>query len=567
MFKVIYFYIFLSICFCQSVQISVDKNRIEKEETITLSIEASGSQNFPIVNISVLKNTFEILSGPSQMTNIQWVNGKMTSTKTLKWTISPIKTGKIIIPSVEGTLDGAKFKSKPINIFVNLNKKDDSSIFIKAEVNKKKAYLGEQITLTYNLYKNINASIEPFQMPEFPGFWLEDIYTPQRLNYQKKIIDGISYQVAKLGEKALFPIAYNNHIIPSLKIKANIEIKRKNKRKRDPFFDPFFDSFYTETRTKLLQTNEIEIEIDDLPQPLPKDFTGAVGQFKIETKIDSDTLKINEGFIYKVTLKGTGNIGLFPLPKIKFPNQLEMHKPEKNFEKDIFRNLLTGRKTWEYMLIPRQSGSIKIPSIEMSYFDPINEKWLKLKTEDIYLNISNNNLQENVNIEQKKENIEFIDRDIFFITEKMENSIKIKKKLYVLSLISYLISVMLLLVPIILDKFFGYRLATINKRRSKKALKFSIKLLKSKGIDPFEISSKAFYTYLNHKLDLKTSQLDSSKIKIILDGKISNVILEKAIELIKLCDTGKYSEVSLKDGDNVLFEMEKLINTIEKEIK
>ena len=210
---------------------------------------------------------------------------------------------------------------------------------------------------------------------------------------------------------------------------------------------------------------------------------------------------------------------------------------------------------------------MKIPSIEMSFFDPINEKWLKLKTQNIYLNISNNNLQENVNIEQKKEDIEFIDRDIFFITEKMENSKKIEKKLYVLSLISYLISVMLLLVPIILDRFFGYRLATINKRRSKKALKFSIKLLKSKGADPFEISSKAFYTYLNHKLDLKTSQLDSSKIKLILDGKISNVMLEKAIELIKLCDTGKYSEVSLKDGDNVLFKMEKLINSIEKEIK
>ena len=106
MLKVIYFNIFLSICFSQSIQISVDKNSIDKEETITFSIEASSSQNFPKVDISVLKQSFEIISGPSQMTNIQWVNGQMTSTKTLKWTISPIKTGKIIIPPVEGTLDG-----------------------------------------------------------------------------------------------------------------------------------------------------------------------------------------------------------------------------------------------------------------------------------------------------------------------------------------------------------------------------------------------------------------------------------------------------------------------------
>ena len=76
--------------------------------------------------------------------------------------------------------------------------------------------------------------------------------------------------------------------------------------------------------------------------PIPKDFTGAVGQFNIEAKIDSDTLKINEGFIYEITLKGTGNIGLFPLPKIKFPNQLEMHKPEKSFE--IIRKMLSKNK-------------------------------------------------------------------------------------------------------------------------------------------------------------------------------------------------------------------------------
>ena len=180
MLKLIYFYIFSSICFSQSVQISVDKNSIEKGETITFSIEASNSEGFPVVNMNVLKQTFEIISGPSQMTNIQWVNGKMTSTKTLKWTISPIKTGKIIIPSVKGTLDGSKFRSKPINIFVNVNKKDDSKIFIKADIVKRKVYLGEQITLIYNLYKNVNASIEPFQIPEFPGFWLEDIETPER---------------------------------------------------------------------------------------------------------------------------------------------------------------------------------------------------------------------------------------------------------------------------------------------------------------------------------------------------------------------------------------------------
>ena len=46
------------------------------------------------------------------------------------------------------------------------------------------------------------------------------------------------------------------------------------------------------------------------------------------------------------------------------------------------------------MLIPRQSGLIKMPSIEMSYFDPTNKKWSKLKTDNVLLNISKNGSEE-----------------------------------------------------------------------------------------------------------------------------------------------------------------------------
>ncbi len=560
----LFLHIILSFCLCQSIQLSIDKNRIQKGETITLSIEVIGSDNFPLVNIDTIKSSFEILSGPSQMTNIQWVNGKMSSTKTLKWTISPLWVGKLNIPSIEGTLNGKSFKSEPLSIFVGKVKKDENQIFIKAEIDKEEAYIGEQITLTFNLYKNVNASIEPFRMPEFPGFWLENIFTPQRLKYQKKILDGVSYEVANLGQKALFPMTYNKHVLPSLKIKTNVEIRKKNKRSRDPFFDPFFDSFYKETKTKILRTDQIKIKIKDLPIPIPKNFTGAIGQFKIENRIDSDTVKINEGFIYTITLSGTGNIGMFSLPKIKFPNQIEQHKPERKFEKDIFRNELTGVQTWEYAMIPRAIGAMEIPLIEMSYFDPVNEKWFLLETKTIQIDVIGDRDVQPINIAQKKENIEYLDNDIRFITEKMKFLIKKEYSLFALSLYGYLISLLLLIWPKITKKVFGYKISTFKNRRSKKALKLSFQLLKDKDKDPFEASSNAFYTYLSHKFNLNTSQLDSSSIKVILEGKISKIMLGKAIELIKLCDTGKYGVGHLKGGENILEEMGQLIKEIDK---
>ena len=240
----------------QSVQILVDKNVIEKGESITLSIESKNSEKFPNVDMSILDRDFEILSGPSQQTNIQWINGKMESTKTLTWNILPIKVGNIFIPSINGNIDGKKFTSKPILIKIkNKSSLKLDNIFIEAEINKDEAYAGEQITLSYFLYKNVNASVEPFQMPEFTGFWVEDIFTPRRLNYKNKIINGVKYQIANLGQKALFPMTSDDVIIPSLKLKITMEV---NSKKKDgiPFLTHFLILFSRKQKTKFIFSEE-----------------------------------------------------------------------------------------------------------------------------------------------------------------------------------------------------------------------------------------------------------------------------------------------------------------------
>ena len=239
----------LSFTYGQTIQISVDRNQLTEDDLVTLSIEVTESKDFPQVDMNQVSKDFEIASGPGQQTNIQWINGKMTSTKTLTWTLSPKRGGMLVIPALSGTVDGRSFRGKPIQIQVKkTTDSSDNSVFIVAEIDKEKAYLGEQITLTYKLYKNANISIEPFEMPDFPGFWVEDLYTPKRVQYRNVTIQGVKYQVANLGQKALFPIPSEKHVIPQLKVKVLIESKKK-KRRRDPFFDPFFDSFFTETKT------------------------------------------------------------------------------------------------------------------------------------------------------------------------------------------------------------------------------------------------------------------------------------------------------------------------------
>ena len=74
-----------------NVLASVDVNRISQSETIGFKIVATNVDGTPNVDISPLNNIFKIISGPAQQTNIQWVNGVMTSSRSLSWTLLPIR--------------------------------------------------------------------------------------------------------------------------------------------------------------------------------------------------------------------------------------------------------------------------------------------------------------------------------------------------------------------------------------------------------------------------------------------------------------------------------------------
>ena len=569
-FSVIYFSLVIQI-YAQTVQIYVDKNFVQEGEFISLTIEADGANDFPLADLNPLDSDFEIISGPSQQTNFQWINGKMKNTKTLKWTLLPKKTGDIIIPPIVLNLGNKSFTGKPISINVSASKVNSGkSIFIKADLDKSEAYLGEQISLSFKLYKQIDAtisSIDQFDIPDFKGFWVEEIYNPQRLQYNSKTetIDGIKYQVANLGQKALFSIASSGLVIPEISVKIKIEKKQK-KRKRDPFFDPFFSPFFTETKTKILKTEESKIYIKPFPEPRPLDFEGAVGKFKITSQVDTKTVEINNGFTFTISLNGTGNIGLFSLPEINFPDGLEVFPPSDRFTKDVFRNQLTGTQEWEYVIIPRKVGSVIIPSIKMSFFDPASSSWKSIKTKPSEIEVLNNNKKIYDNLGLTKKEVKLLGQDIRFIITDMNNSFLSKIINTRAILILYISSVIIFIFPMVLSRLGNYNMSNLQIRKKRGALKNSIKLLKADGEDPFDIASNSLYQYLKDKFTLPSSNLDPIEVQKILVKRISKASLSEIAEILKECDAGRFSHEKKSDKKLILHNMKNIIIRLDQEL-
>ena len=545
MFRLIIYLIFISNVFCINVRAFVDKNIISEDDIITYKIEIENASSIGEINIGKLDNIFSIISGPNQQTSMQFVNGNMTKSKTFSWNLSPQRSGKLVIPSFNITIDNKKYKTNPISINVKTtNKKNnDLSIYLSAEIDKEEVYIGEQITLTYKLYKKNEVSIEQFQPPTFTGFWTEELYRPNQLKFKKVNINGVRYDVSTLYKVALFPISGSKHTIDPLIIKAQVQ-KRKARRSRDPFFDPFFDSFFTESETKVLRSNKRKITIKQFPKPLPGAFSGAVGKFNIKTLIDTDSTRVNEAITFQVQISGTGNLGLFTLPKFEFSDQVDQFPPTEKFEKNVFRDQLSGSMIWEYILVPRESGIVKIPPISMTYFDPKKEKWERINSKSLMFSVKKAEGNFYTDKGFSKKEIELLDRDIRYIRNNTSKwSYKSKNEWENIFKI-YLASFIVFFFPLLSKSILGYNDSKKSIWRSKKALAKA-----RKSINKNEKLLKIIFTYLYDRMGLQSDNLDSIIVKELLKNKIDRQLLHELLEHLKICDEISYglnNEINLE---------------------
>jgi len=562
--KIFFILIFnISLSFGFRAVASVDKNQCSIGDIINFKIEFKDADSFGKINIEDLKKDFTIISGPSQQTSMQWINGSITNSKIMSWSISPNSAGDLIIPQLKVTINGEKHFTKKIIIQVKTsNKQKDLDVFISAELSKNKVYLGEQVTLTYKLYRKVECSVEPFEIPKFPGFWSEELFRPNQIKFRNISLNGVQYQEGILYKVALFPISGEQIELKPLTVKIQKQ-KRKKRKSRDPFFDPFFDSFFTETETKILRSQKHIVHIKEYPSSRPSGFTGAVGDFNITTSTDIDSLIVNEAITLNVSIEGTGNMGLFSMNDLKFSDEIDQFPPKENFDKNVFRDELSGKITWEYILIPRLAGKLTIPPINFTFFNPKTEQWnvLSSKPRSVIVKKTNSSILANRGLTKRE--IEVFGKDIKYIYNGNPNLKKINSKSIYIILVIYFSSIIILIIPYLLKLIMGYNLDALPARLSKNALKKAIISIEKTKSEKLPIDPKIIYLFLKEKFHLPNSNLDSASVKRLLVERIDNNKLNDLVEFIKLCDSFSYGQVS-NENENIYKKSIELLNDINR---
>ena len=601
----LFIFIFSGHLLCQTLDVICNKNTFEVGEDIIIKFTVNKkAENFTSPNFGGLV----ILSGPNPSTSqsVSIINGvtSIKSSTTYSFYLRANKTGEYKISAASIIVDNKKIKSKELNLSIvkatnnqiqqkKVQVKNQKNIFIEGFISNPNPYLGEPITLKYVLYNRLRdlSSLSINKMPVFSNFWKKDI--PQSNNTKTEIINNKYYEVSTVLEYILIPQNKGSYKIDPIEILAA----------------GFFSG------NQIIKSNSILIDVKDIKNA-PLNFSGVVGDFKIETKLEKDSVLNNEVVSYFVTIIGKGNIELVTWDDIQtdFPKDFEIIKSNIDESKIFKAGIHRSKKTFEYILIPKFEGKYDKIKTSITAFNFKDKKFYTITSPTNSLKVLNN---PNVNNEKTDDlNKYSTDKDINFIKKNPKNkkNNKLHKKYKKLNqnrkdnnwiyleedhkiknnhnlYENYLeeikkekkstIYIILFFVPflaLIIIKFYNtyVKNSRLNKnvkssKIAQKRLKIAKKLLKKQDFDGFfEEIEKSLWNYFAFKFNINAADLSKETIEeYFINYGLSIDIKDNFISLLNECELVRYS--ALKNDEDkigsIIQNAKDIITEIEKNIK
>ena len=554
---------------------------------------------------------FEVLMGPTSsiQSSRTVINGKTESSTTVTYTfiLMATKEGNFDIPGASIIADGQQIKSNsskirvlPADVNADFNNsqgsyKQDSQtssatngttvsnqdLFITATINKTNVYEQEALLLTYKVYFAVNLRELEIKMPELKGFHSQEVEL-KRGQPTLEHYNGRNYQSLVWSQYVLYPQQTGKLEIPSIDFDATIGVRRNI----DPF-DAFFNgiSNYVDVR-KTISTPKLLVNVLPLPSGKPMNFSGAVGDFSMNTSISTTSLKVNEAVTLKLEIKGTGNLKLIDIPEVNFPQGFETYDPKVINQFNLTKHGQSGKKVFEYLAIPRYAGEYVIPNIEFSYFDLESKSYKTLSSDSFELKVEKGEVVDNQLVTDftTKENIKLLGKDIRYIKIGNIDSFLSENNLFFGSMLYYLCYLVPSLFFIIVVCVYRKRVSdnrNISKTRKKNANKVAVKRLKvankllkeNRKEDFYDEILKALWGYIGDKLNIPISRLNKDTIENDLQKyQMDESLTSEFLRILNTCEFAKYSpmggEGSMKNVYDsaiiVISKMESLIKRVRK---
>lgn len=363
---------------------SVDRTEISLQDTLQLTVTVDGSQSAQPALPQLPQ--FEV-HGRGQSTQVHIVNGHMSTSGTYAFELIPRQTGTFTIGAARVVIDGKPYTSEPFTVKVTqaaAAPQETGQLFVTADVSTHDPYVGEQIVFTWRFYRRVRIGNASIAQPNFDGFWVQDLGNQR--DYQMAV-RGQQYLVTEI-RKALFAQEVGPITIPAVNLDCDVVVARPG-RADDPFGGSPFDEMFgrVQHQNKSLRTAPIQLNVQPLPAP-PPGYSNLVGQFQIHAELSQSQLRVGDSATLNITISGVGNAQNIGDPQLPELAGFKVYDDKPTVTLNNKGDALSGSKLFKKALVPTKAGTLTIPSVTLTYFDPTTKSYQTRNTQPFTLRVS-----------------------------------------------------------------------------------------------------------------------------------------------------------------------------------
>lgn len=278
--------------------------------------------------------------------------------------VNASKAGTVWLKNISVLVDGKvrKLPSKSIQVVAERPKAKD--VFLVAEVDTDKIFVGQGFNINYYLYYNrTKVAVDGYvshKDPSFANIIKRFIHLRNNEARESIDIDGIPFH--RIKQFSLRAFAENAGVVDLGPMTVEFEYRTSN---------------YGPSYRKKITSNREKINILPLPGEIPANFTGLVGEHSFELVNPRSRYLVNEPIEMTVQVKGPGALEKYTLPVLLDHPELESFDAQSELVLDPSQ--IFGTKKFNLTYLARSSIAIPAREISMSYFDPSTEKFVEIK--------------------------------------------------------------------------------------------------------------------------------------------------------------------------------------------
>jgi len=388
----------------QDIQAELRPAAFAVDQTATLQIKIGGVQN---AEIDMPEVDGLVFHQGGKSSNIQIINGAVSSSVTYSFGVQAQKEGAYTIPAITVVIEGKKHYTDPINVSVAKSTADtpshpsqqggqapaqlDSLSFIKFIPQKEKSYLGEVVPVQIKAYFRQGTRINQISLPRFQGEGLLLDELSSNPPQTEETVGNVPYRVL-IWDTYITGVKEGLHQI-KLDLDATLLVPSRG---RSPisgfgsnfFNDDLFNDFFSSYSSKPIKVTspETPFKIMVLPETLkPEGFTGAVGNFTLKLEARPTEVELGEPITLAMSVAGTGNFNHVEAPLLSDHDKIKLYTPNSTFSPG--NSPYQGSKRFEQAAVITDPEARQIPPVVFSFFNPDTAQYQTIFSDPVDITI------------------------------------------------------------------------------------------------------------------------------------------------------------------------------------